>query len=645
MRAGGTPCPEPPHNGTVHKETSHWNFFVVSHGIMKTIVGEVDGIVRDHIIKGMRDPNSEYFYVRRYAWRNSNFLVLYFFFILSAVFIILVCSYRLLYNWSSTRRRERKKPKSLFVGFLMLILGIFVAVWCIIMFWEGLTGIQVQSRKSQELVDDVYIDNYRKSILCGTIKAESEALKMANSAQVTAPSNAGNSSSLGDEIKPSVELLDDIVHYATNCSNPYVHDLKQYLDDIKKKGVFNNTKSFTASGPYSKAEIKRIIKNYATDAHNVLAQVTQFANEKEDTEEKFINGNEYSSVAKILLLLTLALPGVLFLLCLTGIIILIAYSIVEQARGGRPSKSLYEFLAVVLQTYGYACMVVTALFFLTAALFFVAGYSSVFICDKILHAQDGDDLSLVVTVNVKGSQVRVNVKEAIHRCQHNGHFHEAFSMGRILPGRIDLGHSSGDGGVTSPIQQLMKILQRAQELKPLMDDTCLAINGTDFSDVLKQTKERQVGLKAALKDEKLKRGMSGGSNDAIYNVDNALRSNSPPCVHLASSLTTRGRFCKEKPPYFQGLWMACGLTAIMSIHTFPAMFDGSDMMRPKDRSDDDSPEKGSKMSANEEENKEKGKEEDQKPSKEKEEKERERKSKEKVRSDGKPSKAESQNSK
>ncbi|WKX97908.1 hypothetical protein Q1695_013533 [Nippostrongylus brasiliensis] len=66
---------------------------------------------------------------------------------------------------------------------------------------------------------------------------------------------------------------------------------------------------------------------------------------------------------------------------------------------------------------------------------------------------------------------------------------------------------------------------------------------------------------------------------------NALRSNSPPCVHLASSLTTRGRFCKEKPPYFQGLWMACGLTAIMSIHTFPAMFDGSDMMRPKDRSD------------------------------------------------------------
>ncbi|VDL71745.1 unnamed protein product [Nippostrongylus brasiliensis] len=461
-------------------------------------------------------------------------------------------------------------------------------------------------------VDDVYIDNYRKSILCGTIKAESEALKTANSAQVTAPSNAGNSSSLGDEIKPSVELLDDIVHYATNCSNPYVHDLKQYLDDIKKKGVFNNTKSFTASGPYSKKEIKRIIKNYATDAHNVLAQVTQFANEKEDTEEKFINGNEYSSVAKILLLLTLALPGVLFLLCLTGIIILIAYSIVEQARGGRPSKSLYEFLAVVLQTYGYACMVVTALFFLTAALFFVAGYSSVFICDKILHAQDGDDLSLVVTVNVKGSQ---------------------------------LGQSSGDGGVTSPIQQLMKILQRAQELKPLMDDTCLAINGTDFSDVLKQTKERQAGLKVALKEEKLKRGMDGGSNDAIYNVDNALRSNSPPCVHLASSLTTRGRFCKEKPPYFQGLWMACGLTAIMSIHTFPAMFDGSDMMRPKDRSDDESPEKGSKMSANEEENKEKGKEEDQKPSKEKEEKERERKSKEKVRSDGKPSKAESQNSK
>ncbi|KAK6054489.1 hypothetical protein COOONC_08005, partial [Cooperia oncophora] len=74
------------------------------------------------------------------------------------------------------------------------------------------------------------------------------------------------------------------------------------------------------------------------------------------------------------------------------------------------------------------------------------------------------------------------------------------------------------------------------------------------------------------------------SSQATNQVESALRFYSPPCTQLTASLSPSRRFCKAKPPYFQGLWIACGLTGIMSIHTYAVMFDGSDMVRPREHS-------------------------------------------------------------
>ncbi|KAK6026616.1 hypothetical protein OSTOST_07401 [Ostertagia ostertagi] len=112
----------------------------------------------------------------------------------------------------------------------------------------------------------------------------------------------------------------------------------------------------------------RIVKS-VMDAYrsHIFYKFTKFAAEQEEDRYEFINANEYSSEWKLALLLILALPALLFITCFTGVILLTAYTIVEFQRQGQPNNSLYDFFAVILQTYGYAGMVISAALFLTTA--------------------------------------------------------------------------------------------------------------------------------------------------------------------------------------------------------------------------------------------------------------------------------------
>lgn len=600
----GDTCHEPPPNVTEYHAKTPWDFFKLCHGVMQSIIGEVDSEVRMNTLRSMNDPYSPYYNVRRYAWRNGTFLLLYFGLILTAVLIVLAFSYRILYNWVTERRKHRKRPKSIITGYLMLLFGIVASIWCVIIFWEGLTAIQVRQRSHPDLVSEEYISKYSDAVACGVHQVEAILDKKHYKKRDT--SYSGSDSEVLDALKRSVAAIRNLTTLTANCSSSALKGLNNY---VAKFGATGGIKSqVTPSAP--RKDAKTLISDYLVDSDKVLNRLRDFANKNEREEREFIEGNEYPSAFKIMLLLTLALPAVLFLLCLSGIIILATYTVIEQVRQGSPNRTLYDFLSVILQTYGYVGMIVAAVFFLTTALFLVTGFSSSYICDKILASPDGkDDLYLATTVSLEKVPLTVDVKEAFHRCVHGATFHDAFMLKRLISADVETGQR--DDPISKAVADNLYQTAIASGLSSLKSNSCIAGNATDFDKVLKQVGEGETRVKNAEAARSKKMSSSAASDEVVNSIDNALRLHSPKCVHLVSSMTTTRRFCKSKPPYFQGLSVACGITAIVSIHTYGVMFDGSDMVKPKEHAaseeEDEGKGKESGTAASEDEGKEKEK--------------------------------------
>ncbi|KAK5985348.1 hypothetical protein GCK32_011828 [Trichostrongylus colubriformis] len=280
----------------------------------------------------MRDPSSPYYDVRKYAWRDSTFLIMYFTLILTALLILLSFSYRLLYNWAKVRRQSRRRPKSLLSGYLVLLCGTAVAVWCVIIFWKGVISIQTKQQKRLPQVSDDYISNYEAAVSCGADIAEKEALG---------------------------------VNVSKRSSDDATMEQWQYVEDVARNGKLRKRRDDSKSGGGD--QVKTMISEYLAQVNTILSELRTFVNNQQNEEDEFIKANEYSSIVKFALLLILALPTILFLLCLSGVIILATYTVIEQTREGPPSYTLNEFLSVILQTYGYVGMIVSAVFFIIAA--------------------------------------------------------------------------------------------------------------------------------------------------------------------------------------------------------------------------------------------------------------------------------------
>ncbi|KAK6050365.1 hypothetical protein COOONC_12130 [Cooperia oncophora] len=123
------------------------------------------------------------------------------------------------------------------------------------------------------------------------------------------------------------------------------------------------------------------------EKNQVFLNLSKFIINKEEDRFNFIDDNEYSSEWKFAFMSTLALPGLLFFTCFTGVIILSVYTIADYYSDKNDFTRCNEFFSVALQTYGYAEMVISAMFFMTAALFFITGFSSTFICDVIFKSE------------------------------------------------------------------------------------------------------------------------------------------------------------------------------------------------------------------------------------------------------------------
>lgn len=132
-------------------------------------------------------------------------------------------------------------------------------------------------------------------------------------------------------------------------------------------------------------------------------------------------------------------------------------------------------------------------------------------------------------------------------------------------------------------------LSAASNLSSLASDPCISDNSNEFSDNIEDI-QQHVSLmeeihrkfnKSRHRIEKTHHKKTASSDEVFKFLNEALHKHSIKCEELAFAMSASYNFCSYKPHHFQGLWLASGLTAVVSIHIYGVMFDGSDMVKPK----------------------------------------------------------------
>lgn len=572
-------------------------FFRFSNGLMKAITDDISTATIKEIVQSIGSPLSRHYYVQEHAWTNVIFMVLLSSLVLTSLLISLSYAYRLLVGWSRRRRRSRQRPQTLLVGFLILISGAIVTVMCTICFWNGLIGIQRQHYESHIGVDADFLRKYSEALACVSNHVEILALKKMKSTHVSSSRKLENVSEIFSALWSSEAALEEFLELTKECNQPQVEALRKRFGSHRH----NNHSNEIDSGEHTiENTIKRGIRMYHARTVAAISQVSNATNKHEEEIFTFIKANTPSSTLRVAFLLMLGLPAALFVMCTSGVIILSVYTIMEKTREGPPNRYLNNIFCVLLRTYGYVGMIVSSLFFLVTAILLLTGFSPNFVCSVILEEHHRVTNPFWVHVTVGNVTANVNVKEAVDKCRNDANIYEAMSLRRFLPGNSASRHPSSateqKDAILKEMEEISKaIVDRSEELSAasnlssLASDPCISDNSNEFSDNIEDI-QQHVSLmeeihrkfnKSRHRIEKTHHKKTASSDEVFKFLNEALHKHSIKCEELAFAMSASYNFCSYKPHHFQGLWLASGLTAVVSIHIYGVMFDGSDMVKPK----------------------------------------------------------------
>ncbi|EYC09548.1 hypothetical protein Y032_0060g3181 [Ancylostoma ceylanicum] len=460
------------------------------------------------------------------------------------------------------------------------------------------------------------LEAYVKSVLCSTLQAKNTALNTFKKQYNPIYSALQNYTQLVQGFHVSKQMLSSVVSLTENCNQSQLDDLREYVKNMPetRHEVFVPVASATLRGLGAfERWLKDMFSSYNSRLKERLSEMAASITIVEITVTDFVTANEFSFKWQTMIRFIPVFIIALILICITTLLSLIVYSISTFCEDPANSNSLsfqtrsYRKGAKLLNYCGFAAMLTSACIFAATGLLLYIGYSSVLICNSFVdhNFEEYDHISLD---DPEVNSTSLELRAVFMKCRRLLPFYEAMQLERLLskkplkngdrpPSSADLNRKL-DSALSEDLSSIFgkhsDHLMEALKLGGLGADKCVGDKSQSFNDTITQieayariideARAEMFANKSNKYLENLEKSVRSykdvSDSDFIATFDDALRQHSPDCSELAAAVEVWRPFCYTVPQYFQGTWVVCGITAIVSIHVMSAVFKASDFMMP-----------------------------------------------------------------
>ncbi|CAJ0608366.1 unnamed protein product [Cylicocyclus nassatus] len=616
-------CIEPLKFTDSHLKVGHNSDFFGN--LMRAVVGHLEPEARQEFITIITTHSDEN--IPNSMWTNTVFLIIFFAFLAIAFVLLATLLYRLVTKWTKFRRRMKHKPRTLLGSGFVLILGV-VSSSCLIAVisrWSSnfKDAEEFRSYMMSTAANDSYFVAYSKAMLCSASNANETALSSFKAQYGSLLTELNKYTTAVGAVKVSRKYLEQFMKSTEECNGTELEDLRKYVKSQRK----SKHESFLTVAVEAMNQVHNFRKaifsmfsTYESIAKQVIKQIGRRTINLEEKIADFVVTNESTFSWQFVIRLHLILPIALIIVCASGALCLLFYSISTFFENQSTSDSfnsqtrIYEKGARLLNCCGFFAMVISIMFFVSTALLFYVGYSSGLICNAFADYDFGDYQNSSVSFAIAQKKFAIKLKYMYERCRGRFPFYEAMSLRPALSHALTIEDSSShipdlnrklDSVLAEDLakvfgdhfSQLMKALQLKSKLNT--NEISCVKDPQSFNDSLAQIKEyAQIIGKASAETnadssakylEKLVKGIRSCRDLPEFrriflnDVDNSLRNYSIQCGNLASAVDVVKSFCLHVPVHYQGIWVVFGMTAIVSIHVVTAMFKVSDFLMPTEK--------------------------------------------------------------
>ncbi|KAK6732409.1 hypothetical protein RB195_016658 [Necator americanus] len=530
------------------------SFYTFSEGFMKAVVGALDNNTKTEILNAVKSYTSKNV-LWNYAWSNSVFLCIFLSSILVAFIIVLCFIVKLCMKCFARKKRFNR---------------------CfIVVFWSWASRFQgahdMRYFMALSSADHSYFEDYSKAYFCSVNVTEEIVMKSLKKQHEPVYSSLKNYTKLVQAYVSSKGLLNHVLYITMNCNSSDRDGLKKYLEqkmNMTKHEIFLPNALATLKAIHTtEKSVKTIFSSYRQKLKQLFIELEKKTTNIEEKVADFIVSNEFSFRWLLVIRLILILPIVLILECLICFLGLIVYSISTFVGDFSTSGSVsvrikcYRIGGKILEFLGLIAMPTSACFFAATGEVFKK-------CQQMIPFYDAMRLKHLLPQTpqqqIRSAPLSVGVK---------GIFDSTLTE--------DLNH----------MLEHLEHLKKYSKVKELASDKCLGDNAQSLKKSLSQVERYTKTLRGGIRElNKLKSDVHIYKNteeftrNLIATVNDELHLHSIGCAELTAGVEVWRAFCYDVPPYLQGIFVVCGLTAIVSIHVFSAIFKAANFVMPIENS-------------------------------------------------------------
>ncbi|KAK6732408.1 hypothetical protein RB195_016658 [Necator americanus] len=574
------------------------SFYTFSEGFMKAVVGALDNNTKTEILNAVKSYTSKNV-LWNYAWSNSVFLCIFLSSILVAFIIVLCFIVKLCMKCFARKKRFNR---------------------CfIVVFWSWASRFQgahdMRYFMALSSADHSYFEDYSKAYFCSVNVTEEIVMKSLKKQHEPVYSSLKNYTKLVQAYVSSKGLLNHVLYITMNCNSSDRDGLKKYLEqkmNMTKHEIFLPNALATLKAIHTtEKSVKTIFSSYRQKLKQLFIELEKKTTNIEEKVADFIVSNEFSFRWLLVIRLILILPIVLILECLICFLGLIVYSISTFVGDFSTSGSVsvrikcYRIGGKILEFLGLIAMPTSACFFAATGFLLYTGYSSVLVCNSFTDHNFDEYKSVFINFDTKHSEeIKVELREVFKKCQQMIPFYDAMRLKHLLPQTPQQQIRSAplsvgvkgifDSTLTEDLNHMLEHLEHLKKyskVKELASDKCLGDNAQSLKKSLSQVERYTKTLRGGIRElNKLKSDVHIYKNteeftrNLIATVNDELHLHSIGCAELTAGVEVWRAFCYDVPPYLQGIFVVCGLTAIVSIHVFSAIFKAANFVMPIENS-------------------------------------------------------------